>query len=428
MSVRTSRVRALSAESRGIPQTRRHGAAHAVVTCHICGAATHPGLDVGPQPIGDRILTSAELNAPEAFYPMQLHHCRACGLTQLGFVPDPREVYKDFPFVSGTTATATRHLQTLPPDLVHRLSLGKGAFAVDIGSNDGTLLHAYRGSGVNVLGVDPSIEPVRLARRAGVPTLHAFFNVETARHIKATRGRADAITAAGVFGHVADLDGVMRGVQLLLKPGGLFVTDNQYWLDMVTRLHYDNIFHQHLRYYSMRPLIELHRRYGLDVVDVERSDVYGGSFRVFAAHAGTMDVSTRVTALLAVERKAGLYRSTTWQRFTAAVEQRRDRLFDAVYAAKRAGKKIIGLGAPAKASTVCNYCGLGRQLVSYITEINPLRVGKFLPGVHIPIVDERQMFKDRTPADVGILFAWNYYDEIVPKLRARGFRGEVICP
>ncbi len=419
---------ALSVGSRGLTASGSARASTRGAACQICGARTVPGLDVGPQPIGDRILTTAELNAPEVFYPMQLHHCPRCGLTQLGFIPDPREVYKDFPFVSGTTATATRHLQTLPPDLVSRLALTRGSFAVDIGSNDGTLLKAYRPFGVKHLGVDPSAEPVRLARKARIPTLHAFFNLETARYVKAKHGQADAITAAGVFGHMAALDEVMRGVRLLLKKGGIFATDNQYWLDMVERLHYDNIFHQHLRYYSMRPMIELHRRYGLEVIDVERSEVYGGSFRVFAAQAGTRPVSPRVRALLAVERKAGLYERATWQRFAAAVNERRRRLFDAVYAARQAGKKVIGLGAPAKASTVCNYCRLGPDLISYVTEINPLRMGKFLPGVHIPIVDERRMFTDREPPDVGVLFAWNYYDEIVPKLRARGFTGEVICP
>ena len=419
---------ALSAGSRGLTASAASRRQPSRVPCQICGAGTVPGLDVGPQPIGDRILTATELNEPEVFYPMQLHHCPSCGLTQLGFIPDPREVYKDFPFVSGTTATATRHLQSLPPDLVERLGLNSRSFAVDIGSNDGTLLKAYKPFGVKCLGVDPSVEPVRIARAAKIPTLHAFFNVETARYVKAKQGQADAITAAGVFGHIADLDAVMRGVQLLLKKSGIFASDNQYWLDMVERLHYDNIFHQHLRYYSIRPIIELHRRHGLDVIDVERSEVYGGSFRVFAAHAGTYPVSPRVKALLAVERRAGLYQRATWRRFASAIEERRVRLFDAVYAARRAGKKIIGLGAPAKASTVCNYCGLGPDLVSYITEINPLRVGKFLPGVHIPIVDERRMFTDPEPPDVGILFAWNYYDEIVPKLRARGFAGEVICP
>ena len=418
----------LSASSRGMSASGSARTAKPVVACQICGAKTVPGLDVGPQPIGDRILTAAELNEPEVFYPMQLHHCRSCGLTQLGFIPDPREVYKDFPFVSGTTATATQHLQTLPPDLVERLELRRGSFAVDIGSNDGTLLKAYKPFGVKVLGVDPAAEPVKIARQARIPTLHAFFNVETAKHVKAKHGQADAITAAGVFGHIAALDQTMRGVRQLLKKGGIFVTDNQYWLDMVERLHYDNMFHQHLRYYSVRPMIELHQRYGLEVIDVERSEVYGGSFRVYAAHEGTMPVSKRVRELLAHERSVGLYKRETWQGFADAVEDRRRKLFDAVYSAKRAGTKVIGLGAPAKASTVCNYCRLGPELIDYVTEINPLRMGKYLPGVRIPIVDEKRMFNDPEPPDVGVLFAWNYYDEIVPKLRARGFTGEVICP
>jgi C-methyltransferase C-terminal domain len=154
--------------------------------------------------------------------------------------------------------------------------------------------------------------------------------------------------------------------------------------------------------------------------------VYGGSIRVFSCHAGDHAISDRVQALIALEDQAKLYEVETYQRFTKAVEARRERLFDQVYALTSKGKKVVGLGAPAKASTICNYCRLGPERVSYVTEINPLRIGKHLPGVHIPIVDEAVMFEEKP--DAGILFAWNYYDEIVPKLRARGFGGEVLLP
>jgi hypothetical protein len=175
-------------------------------------------------------------------------------------------------------------------------------------------------------------------------------------------------------------------------------------------------------------MIELHRRYGLEVIDVERSAVYGGSFRVFAARPGAYRRSKRVKELLALEGRERLYDEATWRAFAARVEERRRALTTAVTDAKRAGKRVIGLGAPAKAATVCNYCRLGPEAIDYITEVNPLRIGKYLPGVHIPIVNEERMFQESPPADVGVLFAWNYYDEIVPKLRARGFAGEVICP
>jgi hypothetical protein len=188
------------------------------------------------------------------------------------------------------------------------------------------------------------------------------------------------------------------------------------------------MFHQHLRYYSMRPLIELHRRYGLEVFDVERSEVYGGSIRVFAGWAGEHEISKRVHRLIAVEDEARLYDPQTNADFAERIAARRRTLFDDVYRLVSQGKKVIGLGAPAKAATVANYCRLGPDLVDYVTEVNPLRIGKFLPGTHIPIVDEEQMFTDERPADAGILFAWNYYDEIVPKLRKRGFDGEILLP
>jgi len=299
---------------------------------------------------------------------------------------------------------------------------------VDIGSNDGTLLKGYAPRRVKILGIDPAARPVSVARAQGIPTWHAFFNEETAERIVEEHGPADAISAAGCFAHIADLAGVMRGVKRLLAPGGLFVTDNQYWLDMVLRKHYDNVFHQHLRNYSLQPLMRLFEQYELDLVDVERSEVYGGSIRVTACHRGRHPTSPRVHDLVALEDQERLYQPATFEAFAAAVVERRRSLFDAVYTRVAAGKKVIGIGAPAKASTVCNYCGLGRDLVSYLTDVNPFRFGHYLPGVHIPIVSEERMFDDPQPADTGILFAWNYYDEIVPKLRARGFVGEMLCP
>lgn len=398
------------------------------VPCQICGAITAPGLDLGPQPIGDRVLFGSELNQPETLYPLQLHHCPQCGLTQLGYIAPPRAVYKRFPFVSGTTKTATKHLQSLPKTLVKNFGLDRKAFALDIGSNDGTLLKGYLPYGVRFLGVDPAGDPVRIANRQGLETLHTFFNAETAEFVREQYGKADAITACGVFGHIADLAGLMKGVRFLLGKRGVFATDNQYWFDTMRRLHYDNMFHQHLRYYSMKPLIELHRQYGLDVFDVERSEVYGGSIRVFACHQGEYPMSRRLKQLVALEEREQLHDPKTHAWFIRKVEEKRRKLFDAVYRHNKKGRKVIGIGAPAKASTVCNYCDLGPDRIACITEVNPLRVGKYLPGVHIPIVDEEEMFRDRRPADAAILFAWNYYNEVVPKLRQRGFKGEVLLP
>jgi hypothetical protein len=400
----------------------------APVPCQICGADTIPGLDLGHQPVGDLLLSRAELNEPETHYPLRLQHCLECGLTQLSYIVDPAIVYKNFPFVSGTTQTATRHLQTLPVQLVEALGLDDRSFAVDIGSNDGTLLKAYVPYGVRFLGVDPAGDPVRIANEQGIPTLHAFFNEETAAQLVEEHGQAQAITACGVFAHIADLTGVMKGVKTLLAPGGSFATDSQYWLDTVLTGHYDNMFHQHLRYYSMRPLIHLFRQYGMDVYDVERSGVYGGSIRVFSCHAGDHPISNRVLELVELEEREGLYDQATYESFARSIEERKERLFAQVYGLVSEGKRVIGIGAPAKASTVSNYCGLDAGLLDYITEVNPLRIGMFLPGTRVPIIDETEMFDPERAPDAGVLFAWNYYDEIMPKLRERGFHGDVLQP
>lgn len=398
------------------------------VPCQICGEITRPGLDLGSQPVGDLVLDRAALDEPETHYPMRMHHCDACGLTQLGYIVDPDIVYKHFPFVSGTTQTATRHLQSLPRRLAEMKGLGEDHFAVDIGSNDGTLLKGWLPFGVRFLGVDPSGDPVRIANEQGLTTWHAFFNEETGGRILREFGQADVVTACGCFAHIAALDSIMKGIVKILAPTGVFASDNQYWLDMVERLHYDNAFHQHLRYYSLRPLDHLFSQYGLEIFDVERSDTYGGQIRVYGGHVGAHPVHDRVRELRAAEVEAGLYEPATHDRYADAIASKGESLFDRVFGLKQAGKKVIGIGAPAKASTVCAYCGLGRRHLDYITEINPLRVGTFLPGAHVPIVDETWMFDDPEPADAAVLFAWNYADTVIPKLRAKGWHGEILFP
>ncbi len=166
----------------------------------------------------------------------------------------------------------------------------------------------------------------------------------------------------------------------------------------------------------------------MDVFDVERSEVYGGSIRVFSCHRGAYPGTQRLRDLMETEKRAGLYDAATFQCFASDTATRKRRLFDEVYRRVTAGQKVIGIGAPAKASTVCNYCRLGPELIAYVTEVNPLRIGKYLPGVHIPIVEEQRMFDDLRPADAAVLFSWNYYNEIVPKLRAKGYHGDILCP
>lgn len=418
----------LSSTSKGLPARRTTGERVPAVRCKLCGGKTYAGLDLGAQPAGGLILTRADLRKPETFYPLQLFHCLDCGLTQLGYVVNPAAVYKFLPFVRGTTQAATKHLQTIPEELAQMGGLGPQSFAVDIGSNDGTLLKAYQPFGVRTLGVEPSAIPARIANEAGVMTLHAFFNEETAKLVVLEQGQADAISAAGVFAHIADLDSVMRGIQILMKPAGMFVSEHHYWLDMVRTTHYDNIFHQHLRYFAIRPLARLFARFNLEIFDVLRSEVHGGSFRVFACFAGAHPIHARVAQVMMEEEAARLYDPITTTEWALSIDARRRNLRERVWALAQAGKKVIGIGAPATASTVCNFCRLGPEMIDYITEINPPLVGRFLPGVHIPIVEEEQMFSDPRPPDAAILFAWADYAEAIPKLRKRGWKGEVICP
>lgn len=394
--------------------------------CAVCNySPLKKFLDLGHHPPSDAFLTLEKLNGPEVTYPLQLVFCPRCALVQLSYSVTPALLFGNYVYTTGTNNSLKRHFEDLVRTTVRRFHTPPRAFAVDIGSNDGTLLSFYRPYGIRILGVDPSSIALS-ARRHGIPTLIRFFNAATAQEIKKKFGPADIITATNVFAHVPKLASFVRGLKQLLAADGVAIIESHYLLDIIKKLQYDSVYHEHLYYYSLRPLIHLFRKHKLDIFDAERIDSHNGSLRIFMSHPGRHTVSQDIKLLLKEEARAGLYDFTTMKEFARQVGDHRRALSFLIFRLRKVGKRVVGIGAPAKGNTLLNACHLGPEYIDYLTEKSLLKIGLFSPSQHIPVVNDGRLVADQP--EYALVLSWNITAELIAKARAAGYRGKFIIP
>ena len=307
-----------------------------------------------------------------------------------------------------------------------RLGLEEGSLVVDIGSNDGTLLHNFLSGGCQVLGIEPT-DRGALAEAKGVRTVNRFFSSRTATEVAREFGQAALVTAANVFAHMQEIDQVVDGILELMDEDGVFVSESHYLLDLIHTLQFDTVYHEHLRYYSLHSLQALLEKHGLEVFDVQRIPTHGGSIRVFASRKGKRCVSASVSALLAEEEAAGLLCLDTYREFGRRVMQFKLDLMNIVREVKQEGKRIYGIGAPSRASTLITYTGLDHDAVTSVMEVaGSHKIGRYMPGTRIPVEEETRLFEDQP--EYALLFSWHIADELMPKLIEKGFKGDFIVP
>lgn len=396
-----------------------------VTGCRICrsGSLTR-FLDLGKHPPADQFLFKHQLGDAEESYPLRVVLCTECGLVQLDHVVPAEVLYcNEYPYESSTTAAGRRHWDEFADTAVRMMGLGRADLVIDIGSNVGVLLQMFANRGVRVLGVDPAANIAKIANENGIETIAGFFNHETARRILAEKGKASVITGTNVIAHVDDLRDLMRGVDLLLTDTGVFIMEAPYMVDLLRNLEYDTIYHEHLSYFSLEPLVRFFGQLGMEVFDVQRRDIHGGSFRVFVRRIGASKrpISSIIAELLAAEQREGVTDVARLKRFSDAVAQNRRDLRQLLDGLKASGKRIAGVSAPAKGMTLLNYCGIGTDLLDFVTEKSTLKIGRFTPGMHIPVVSDGELVGD--PPDYALLLAWNFADEIMNNLREFSNKG-----
>ena len=276
-----------------------------------------------------------------------------------------------------------------------------------------------------MLGIEPT-DAGKLAVGRGIPTKTAFFSRKVAEEVRREAGTAKLVSATNVFAHIEDVHDVVEGILCLLEPSGVFVSESHYLLSLIETLQYDTIYHEHLRYYSLRSLNNLLERHGLEVVDAKRITTHGGSIRVYAARRGTLEPHASVESLLRQEQR-GLSADRIAE-FRERVVLSKLRLHELLHDVKRQGSRVCGISAPSRASTLIHYCGLDDSgLLDYVVEVaGSHKIGKYMPGALIPVVEESLLFKDQP--EYALLLSWHIADELIPKLASKGFRGSFIVP
>jgi SAM-dependent methyltransferase len=384
-------------------------------------------LDLGHNALCDSPLTESQLNESETVYPLRLYRCPNCGLVQIDYSVDPSLLFHpDYPYLSGITPTLKKNLQATADATLKHFPRKEKGLVIDIGSNDGTLLEGFAASDFRVCGVEAT-NIAKIANQKGVHTIQGFFNLNMAEKIVDSEGPAQFVTATNVFAHVNHLGTLLRGIHHLLEPDGVFVSESHYLLDIVETLQYDSIYHEHLRFYSLKPLIKLFDDQGFSLVEAERIMNYGGSIRVYAQKGRGHPYSSSVKKLIEEEEKAGLYKADTFREFAERTTSSRQQIRSLLVRLKDEGKSVAGIGCPGRSATLLTCCGISRDILPYIAEqATCLKVGLFTPGTHIPIVDEARMLQEQP--DYGFLLSWHYAKDIIRNLRKKGLRSKIIVP
>lgn len=385
--------------------------------CRMCkGKNLKTYLNLGFHPHSDGFLTKEQLNEKEIFYPLSVMICLDCGLHQLDYVVPKEDLYnQDYLYESSVSETGKRHYFSMAESICKELDIEKGSLVVDIGSNVGILLEGFKNAGMNVLGIDPAPKIVEIANKRGIETIEAFFDRETVKQVINSSGKASVVTGTNVFAHIDDLDELMCGIKELLTDNGVFIFEVPYLVEMIEHLEYDTIYHQHLSYISVKPLIPFFKKYRLEIFNIGMEYyIHGGSVRFFVGEEKKRDVSSIVGELLRLEEEKGMYSLKRLERFSDDVRQHRLNLISMLIDIKRQGKRIVGIGAAAKGNTLLNYCGIHLGILDYLTEKSTLKIGRYSPGMHLPVVPDEELMKDLP--DYGLILPWNLSEEIMKRL------------
>jgi hypothetical protein len=383
--------------------------------CRCCGAReVQLFLDLTDQPHCNRLIPPALANLQEPRYPLRAGFCKVCTMVQIDYTIPKENMFSDYPYVSGTTKTLPSHFAATSKRLVQTYGLKADDLVVDIGSNDGTWLKQYAPFGLRVLGVEPASNVAALATGAGINTWSRFFNAETAAEILMQEGPAKLITASGVFFHLEELHSVCDGIKSMLADDGLFCIQAIYLGGMIENTAFDQIYHEHLCYYTLKSLEELLKRHGLEVFNVSLVAIHGGSIEAHVGHPGAHPIDPSVEQMRDLEANKKFAEIETYQRFADDVWRLRDDLRALLERYAAESKSVYCYGAPAKGSTLLNSFGISNDLVPVAVEKAPLKFDHMIPGVRIPIVDEDMVEKP----DAYLVLSWNFLDEFLIKERA----------
>ena len=397
-------------------------------TCRICGSeALEEYLDLGDQPPSNSFISEDQIPGEQVF-PLKVDLCTCCGMSQLQDVVSATDIFDDYHYLASTSKALCRHYQELVEAAIERLKPADNALVVDVGCNDGILLKGYPKDRFRILGVEPS-SAGDYARKEGFDVDQAFFNQETGSRLSKSHGKASIITATNVFAHVDDIHSFARGVEAFLANDGMFITEFPYLGDMLEHCYFDTIYHEHLSYLALAPLVTLFKDCGLRAVRVERTEIgaSGPALRLFVAlESSSHPTDESISDLLAEEQSWGVARRERYQAFAARVAEVKQELLKTITQLNAAGHKVGAYSAPAKGNTLLNYLKLEKDQIQLVSENNELKIGKLTPGTHIPIISDPEFIE--AGITHALLLSWNYVDFFVKNTDFIKQGGKFIVP
>jgi SAM-dependent methyltransferase len=399
-------------------------------SCRFCAAPlTLSFADLGMSPPSNSYLGAGELNRMERFYPLHAWVCAECFLVQLEQFETPEQIFSEYAYFSSYSDSWLAHARIYAERMSRRLSLDRSSFVIEIASNDGYLLQYFVALGIPVLGVEPAANVAVEAQRKGVPTLVKFFGTRTATELADSGRKADLIVGNNVLAHVPDLNDFVQGLARLLKPEGVATMEFPHLLRLMAENQFDTIYHEHFSYFSFLVVQRVFAAHGLTLFDVDEIPTHGGSLRIYARHAANENfaVSPKVNELHQRELAAGLEDAHTYRAFAEQVKMTKRRLLRFLVDARDAGKRVVGYGAPAKGNTLLNYCGVRTDLLEFTVDRSPHKQGRYLPGVHIPILAPEAIMSAKP--DYLLILPWNLKEEIVEQMAGvRSWGGRFVVP
>lgn len=379
--------------------------------CRICGSNLYQFMDFGRMPIANGFLSPEEY-ANEFFYSLKVGHCLNCSMVQLLEQPESRLMFHDhYAFFSSTSSFMAAHFKEIAEEIIESYLGDNDPFIVEIGCNDGIMLEHIARKKIRHLGIEPSSNVAAVAEQKGIYITYEFFDEKSAARILSSHGPADVIFAANVMCHIPDLNSVVKGMKLLLRDKGVIIFEDPYLGDIVEKVSYDQIYDEHVFYFSLESLSYLFNKHGLEIINCKNQPVHGGSMRYYVAHKGVYPVSENINLQKQQERVMGLERPETYDQLRKKIEYSRDQLLSILHNLRNEGKRVVGYAATSKSTTVINYCGITPELIEFISDTTPIKHGKFSPGAHIPILPYEKFIEEYP--DYALLFGWNHSEEIM---------------